>query len=982
MVFTWCGESHQGGGELISCAMYTFAYWIPAGAFCAIYPSRSKITMSFLHFSSLDSKNQQLVLAFNLLCAACVMLPLFLFMSSDQTSLVLLTCSVLQCLAWALCAILGTLECWRIQHWPSAQVNAYIYSACLVALLQVLTLRRSGEVQSYSQSMAAIGTVQVVGSGLLVALVSLKDFLFTPAEKERLEMDRVCVVSAASAVLLSDPRSDTFLSPLFRRFLGGGCAQEGLLNRSTSGVSLKSWFGSGGAADDDKGYAVIGHDEEEWSPGRSLSNDSYGKGSHETQSVVLSALERNQGGTGSSYAPPAEDEWSVLSGSGEESLQNDSSTSIAATLPFAAAQSPAVRRATQSQNARIAAAGAASFGTSLPSVRSSSRSAASNTASTPHSPWSKESTKAKDTDFYTLAASKWGVRRRFLGDDGDNAAAADDDDDDDGEIEFEITVKVQKAGSVDQDSTNSSWHAASSSVGAAGSTADPKNNRTKWSVWRTGTELMSLHSQLVISHGETAVPRRLKLKSMQPKRGNNGSSSSTSNNNSTSSSTTTGNRLARTKSTDRTATPLHLLDAPNSPTKDTVTSQHDIAGDMRAISVYLMALLSMSNKSVNLSASGGGGSIGIPVGCLQNLYPSLLSFLELYVGGSSSVDATSASSPSASGAAGTQAGQREGNKSRSNSLIDNNHQSSIPPNHSGAEVGDESCSDSDKKTEKWRKLFTKLKATLVLRDQCVRCRMFPSCIRGSDVYNFLQMANDNFLKEEEALEIGSSLVECELLRPISAGYSEMQFANTSAYLCAFADASKTSTDSTRTGSNKVEVLGGFGLDCEITDTDNGSADGTVRYCLRLKHIGSQGVKVDNKVNSSCSDRWVCWKRYSEFDNLHNTLCTCGFPPPAPLPPKALFAGLSALDPRASAAVDPRRDGLQTYLRSAIDCVMNGGDDDRDSNLGEAPRASESMFDVILMLDNVNNLNKGVGWSDAKEALAHFLDPEHEKLIIV
>jgi hypothetical protein len=58
---------------------------------------------------------------------------------------------------------------------------------------------------------------------------------------------------------------------------------------------------------------------------------------------------------------------------------------------------------------------------------------------------------------------------------------------------------------------------------------------------------------------------------------------------------------------------------------------------MRAISVYLMALLSMSNRSMNLSASGGGGSVGIPVGCTANLYPSLLSFLELYVGGSSGV---------------------------------------------------------------------------------------------------------------------------------------------------------------------------------------------------------------------------------------------------------------------------------------------------------------------------------------------------------
>ena len=38
------------------------------------------------------------------------------------------------------------------------------------------------------------------------------------------------------------------------------------------------------------------------------------------------------------------------------------------------------------------------------------------------------------------------------------------------------------------------------------------NKRRCWSVWRTGSEMMELHTQLVISHGEGATPRRPKLR--------------------------------------------------------------------------------------------------------------------------------------------------------------------------------------------------------------------------------------------------------------------------------------------------------------------------------------------------------------------------------------------------------------------------------------------------------------------------------------
>ncbi|KZW01966.1 Phox-like protein [Exidia glandulosa HHB12029] len=62
--------------------------------------------------------------------------------------------------------------------------------------------------------------------------------------------------------------------------------------------------------------------------------------------------------------------------------------------------------------------------------------------------------------------------------------------------------------------------------------------------------------------------------------------------------------------------------------------------------------------------------------------------------------------------------------------------------------------------------------------------------------------------------------------------------------------------------------------------------------------------------------WETWRRYSEFDDLHDELARdAGAPPPAELPPKHSFSFLRTQgDP---ALLEERRQGLERYLRAIL-----------------------------------------------------------------
>ncbi|CAG7848049.1 SubName: Full=Related to syntaxin {ECO:0000313/EMBL:CCA71820.1} [Serendipita indica DSM 11827] len=62
--------------------------------------------------------------------------------------------------------------------------------------------------------------------------------------------------------------------------------------------------------------------------------------------------------------------------------------------------------------------------------------------------------------------------------------------------------------------------------------------------------------------------------------------------------------------------------------------------------------------------------------------------------------------------------------------------------------------------------------------------------------------------------------------------------------------------------------------------------------------------------------WQMWRRYSEFDDLHDELVkTCSAAPPAPLPGKHFWSLKSSF--HNEALIQERKAGLETYLRAII-----------------------------------------------------------------
>jgi hypothetical protein len=198
------------------------------------------------------------------------------------------------------------------------------------------------------------------------------------------------------------------------------------------------------------------------------------------------------------------------------------------------------------------------------------------------------------------------------------------------------------------------------------------------------------------------------------------------------------------------------------------------------------------------------------------------------------------------------------------------------------------------------------------------------------------------------------------------------FANSADYLFEFGNA-PTRAVGAQAPSHAFTLLGGVNVDVSITNVES-SSDSSVRYCLSLKHIAPQLGAVDRKYNSSGSDRWSVWRRYSDFDKLNTQLNALYVVPPVSLPPKTAFSmtGMTSFsEPNA------RRDGLVAYLRSAIDCVMNAADADREAYA----EGRMSSLNPMELLSNFNIANKAAATGDARILLARFLDNEHDRLTI-
>jgi len=1115
---TWCGDNFQDTRLISSCTLYTCILWVPSTVFCALFFGRYRVTSAYLHFGSLDNKTGVLLFLVQLLCVLQAMLSLLLFLSSDETAVVLLICCSVQALGWALCAVITTRECWRLTTWPGKPTLWFLWGTVCTGLLQVVTANNDVIVYSTNLVRCSIGLTAI--SILLLAVMHSKDRFYSSREKDRMELDRVSVeinegnysrtntsfssqqhgsTASSGFFSLSNPILN---SSIFRHLLGR--SEDSRRHGSASsggGLSMKGWN-----ADSEDGYAIVDTDEE-WN--HTYLSDQAGRASG-GQSVVLSAMDRHT--SLSEYSPPRAsgsfpdpktpgnddgDEWVTLSGSiGSDFLHDRAgaagspSRGVESAPPSSGqGQSQAVKRAMQSQNARIAAAGAASqsFSTTAraaPSRNKSRNLAISNpTAAPASSVWMLKGDRSGlglgggrdgkhgelNTDYFSITAAKWGLRRHRLGEGERDSETYGEEDDEVDEIEFEIVVHVSfaKSNSSSSQSAAGDWTARANNTdsGPGGGTAKPGPPDEKWCVWRTGAEVMSLHSQLVIAHGDSAAPRRPKLKSLQPPRVNPAVTASNL------------KQSSRSISTDRISdrnSPTNFLQSLREEAaastlssaaeggrggagglQGQVVNQSDVAADMRSITLYLTAVLAISNKSANgPSASGGaGGSVGISVGGLGAIYPALLLFLEIYVGGGSlhrSAQDDFEATSSANTVDGSPRGETHTGRSSTRSSF-------------GALSAEDAAAlrhiaEEDINHEDWRKVFNKLKSKVVLQDQCVRCRLFRRVVRASDVFNYLQVSNNGYLNEEETLSMGRKLIQCGLLTAVTVGFhgpSEIQFAAKSKAIrskegsdqyynlsitnvwvdaphkeeeeskeslhpsgAVNADAALLFANSpdylyffpdhpalTENPQDRFELIGGEGIEATITNIDT-TTDGSVRYCISLKHLAPTPLEpVDRKYNSSGSDRWNVWKRYSDFDKLHSQLQALSLTPPASLPPKTLSmsimtSGIASVGTSAATAVgilpkpatgdgeaspsptpaNARRDGLQNYIREVIQYILHGGGEDC-MRTSETTSSMDGILSLGGFLDHSNATHKMNALIEARLLLSRFLDTQHNQLTI-
>ena len=59
---------------------------------------------------------------------------------------------------------------------------------------------------------------------------------------------------------------------------------------------------------------------------------------------------------------------------------------------------------------------------------------------------------------------------------------------------------------------------------------------------------------------------------------------------------------------------------------------------------------------------------------------------------------------------------------------------------------------------------------MIFDSSFIECRLFSGVVSGEEIFSLLQHINDGFCTREEAREIGTSLVSCSLLRPVTGGY--------------------------------------------------------------------------------------------------------------------------------------------------------------------------------------------------------------------
>eukprot|EP00602_Paraphysomonas_sp_CaronLab_P009333 CAMPEP_0185037418 /NCGR_PEP_ID=MMETSP1103-20130426/31783_1 /TAXON_ID=36769 /ORGANISM="Paraphysomonas bandaiensis, Strain Caron Lab Isolate" /LENGTH=910 /DNA_ID=CAMNT_0027575375 /DNA_START=309 /DNA_END=3041 /DNA_ORIENTATION=- len=520
------------------------------------------------------------------------------------------------------------------------------------------------------------------------------------------------------------------------------------------------------------------------------------------------------------------------------------------------------------------------------------------------------------------------------------------------EVEFEVSLRIV-------DNPEDPFASASGGWGKKRSSNAKEPN--KWTVWRTGKELLSLHAVLVGLFGDLA-PRRPKL------------------------------HTCFIDTHQSTSSPVTVKES-------TSVSREAILSDMRLIAGYLRALI---NQPI-FHCSAFISFLEIPTTILPVVTSNEFSVdaigCDIESGRDSIVGFDSFPSPSeASHAPSGQTVSALMSLTSTSNLVEPRKQ-------------ERSASESSEGKDQFRKVFMNLRKNLKPREIAVRCRVFDGVISGADIAKWMMSSVHKYAQDDnEARLIAQGLVGAELLCPVCAGYRDLEetsdggedsseavgvlnllrsssgtvvppipdyleernpdviftFSSAPGYIYRYPGKSAT------VGGVGAFTLFGAGVSLSIPWWVQVDGDGNVAATSgdNLRTIpeppggGAGYVQYAIQVQVG-DDKWEVLRRYNEFSQFHRNLQKEKLRIVENFPSTSFSQLVMGQSSSGDSRYDQRRKDLETFLRSAVEAVLIAA--------MELPNTSDSYSDGSRVVSPRQRL---------LTLLAEFLDDDHHRLRLV
>jgi hypothetical protein len=711
-------------------------------------------------FEFIEDQTRILLRVFQFLCLAELVFASALGISQTD-SLATAFFVLCEALSWFLVFVVVTLEVWKSQKWPWIIIKIYLGFSCFSYILLCSIILHNGS----SKYEVAFSLTQL-GLDIIIFLIAIfKDLVRSSDDIAKEELKRYSAEFLSSSPMGNENEQDHSSSMFSKvwQFFKSREPEETISFRNNRS-SFDFWFGNHNK-----------QELEEFPPGMGNPNGRYedsfrsSLSSHRNVSMVESAIDRNS--LGGSSANRKKENQSILSSmfrwNSNERYSNLRDEDLDKFAPLISSEqeeklflkeelpsyvpSKAINKVMEQHRAKISASNpileprgndqssnifTPAYSSSEPnkSMQNSFNYKEANTPSTNRGGNYSETENLR----YNVTIQRWGIRKTLKEGDIEKVRSSDNlsymsnsphhetDSREKADIEFEIIVNAQ---TVNNSGANNDLIMDKDFSDQQQS----QSHSTRWTVWRTAGEISKLHAMVLSLFG------------------------------------------------DLTPRPPRLTSANSS----TNATHAELISDMRAITIFLNALLRMKNgpslkpiyefmdleKAKGLTSNNNSNDASSLIDLVdKNEYRDNSNLRDSEQQQEVMSEFSGKYTTTEGGSTGG-----VGTNSPKSSKRSNNPQSLM-------DVADQDAANNpNNQHEKWRKIFYQMKIKLKPHDIAVRCRLFEGVISGGEIAGWLirstsaspevnveQQANNR----AEACAIGQELVICGLILPVSSGFIE------------------------------------------------------------------------------------------------------------------------------------------------------------------------------------------------------------------